>query len=267
MSDKHADVEVDIAAIGYPAARRAFNETLELCIGKLSRSEVELAEDILDLTELEEEPPGAMEMLADTALFSRKEGSNRRASAMRPIDRIAPKLPVKRDRLKSVIAERLPSAIFSIFEVEGAAAEGEVRLRDLLDDRRLILVMDQALAAQAAIRKDWLIAGRLVDLGPWHISFGIVFPIRKSEAVAIRLAVNSDEEVEAARGSLHELIYPAQLHGYDILMAAMEPVIRSFAVAIDSDLLDMTDFAARLEAFLQVPVQLRPSERRSPVRA
>ena len=46
--------------------------------------------------------------------------------------------------------------------------------RDLLDDDRAVRIMDQALAAQAATYGEILIAGRFVDLGPWHIGFGIV---------------------------------------------------------------------------------------------
>ncbi|MDP3676458.1 MAG: hypothetical protein Q8R44_15395 [Novosphingobium sp.] len=50
--------------------------------------------------------------------------------------------------------------------------------------------MDQALAAQAATYGEFLIAGRFVDLGPWHIGFGILLPLRKSESLAIRLALS-----------------------------------------------------------------------------
>ena len=242
--------DVDIAAMGYPAVRNAFNETLQLCVEKLSRTDLKLAEEILGLTALDEDSPGEAEMLADTALYSRKGALGARAGKRRAIDRIAPKLPLQRDPLKSAIAARLPAAIFSVFAVERAHGQGTVLARDLLDDGRAIHVMDQALAAQAATYGEILIAGRFVDLGPWHIGFGIVLPLRKSESLAIRLALSDGGDIETARGTLHELIYPAHLHGGDLVMTALEPVITALALAIDTDMLDMADLAAGLGSLL-----------------
>ncbi|MBE0532626.1 MAG: hypothetical protein IH626_17520 [Rhodospirillales bacterium] len=98
---------VDIAAIGYPAVREAFNETLQLCVDKLSKADLTLARKILGQAALDDAEPGIHEMLADTALYSRKGPPGMRAGARRAIDRIAPKLSVKRDPLKSAIAARL----------------------------------------------------------------------------------------------------------------------------------------------------------------
>lgn len=242
--------DVDIAAIGYPAVRDAFNETLQLCVDKLSRADLKLAEEILGLGALDEVPPGAADMLVDTALYSSKGTPGPRAGTRRAIDRIAPKLPVKRDPLKTAIAARLPTAIFSAFMVERAHEQGGVLARDLLDEGRVIHIMDKALAAQAAIYREILFTGRFVDLGPWHIGFGIVAPLRKSEALAIRLALSDGEDIEIARGTLHELIYPAHLHGENLVMTALEPMIAALALAIDTDMLDMADLEASLGSLL-----------------
>lgn len=245
--------DFDIAAIGYPAVRNAFNDTLQLCVEKLTRAELKLAQEILCLAKLDKISPDAAELLADTALYSSKDTPGSRAGARRAIDRIAPKLPLQRDPLKSAIAVRLPAAIFSVFAVERAHEQGAVVARDLLDDGRAINIMDQALAAQAATYGEILIAGRFADLGPWHIGFGIVLPLRKSEALAIRLALSDGGDIETARGTLHELIYPAYLHGGDLVMTALEPVITALALAIDTDMIDMDDLAASLGSLLPGP--------------
>lgn len=104
-----------IAVTGYAAVRQAFNDVLDLCVVKLTQADRRLAWEVLDLAGLDEDDTAAMEMLSDTALFSRRNPQR----ARRAIDRIAGKLPVKRDPLKSAIAARLPAAIFSIFRVIG----------------------------------------------------------------------------------------------------------------------------------------------------
>ena len=253
MKDSRVDFDVDIAAIGYPAVRNAFNETLQLCVEKLSKADLKLAEEILGLAALDEVSPGEAEMLADAALYSCKGALGARAATRRAIDRIAPKLPLKRDPLKSASAARLPAAIFSVFAVERAHEQGGVVTRDLLDDGRPIHIMDQALAAQAAIHGEFPIAGRFIDLGPWHIGFGIVLPLRKSEATAIRLALSDGQDTQYARATLHELIYPAHLHGGDLVMTALEPLITALALAIDTDTIDMDDLAASLGSLLPGP--------------
>lgn len=257
--------DVDITAIGYPAVRHAFNETLQLCVDKLSRADLKLAEEILGLAALDEVPPGTADRLVDTALYSCKRTPDPRAGTRRAIDRIAPKLPVKRDPLKATIAARLPTAIFSAFMVERAHEQGGVVARDLLDEGPIIHIMDQALAAQAAIYGQMLVAGRFVDLGPWHIGFGIVVPLRKSEALAIRLALSDGEDLEIARSTLHELVYPSHLHGENLVMTALEPMITALALAIDTDMLDMADLAASLDSLL--PDKPAPKRKRTAVTA
>ncbi len=235
---------IDIAAIGYPAVRQAFNGVLQRCIDKLSKAELRLAEDILDVALLDENTPAFHEMLADTALYSRK-GTPSSRKAKRAIDRIAPKLAHLHDPLKSAIAARLPTAIFSIFGVEAGQEPGTVLARDLLDNGRAISVMDNAMAALVAKQGEMLIAGRFVDLGPWHIGFGIVKPLRKSEAIAIRLSLADEEDIESRRNDLHELFYPMQLHGENLIMTALEPMIAALALAVDADMIDAEDFMAR----------------------
>lgn len=244
------DFDVDIAAIGYPAVRQAFNATLQLCAEQLSKAELKLAQEILGLAAPGEAAPGVIEIMADTALYSRKGVPGARVKARRAIDRIAPKLLLKRDPLKSAIAARLPTAIFSVFAIEVAPGHAGVLARDLLDDGRTVPIMDHALAAQTAHHGEILIAGRFLDLGPWHIGFGIVLPLRKSEALAISLALSHEGDLEARRGSLHELLYPAHLHGDDLVMTALEPVIASVALAIDADMIDVEHLAVGLGSLL-----------------
>ena len=257
--------DVDITTIGYPAVRHAFNETLQLCVDKLSRADLKLAEEILGLAALDELPPAATDMLVDTALYSCKGTPGPRTGTRRAIDRIAPKLPIKRDPLKAMIAARLPTAVFSAFVVERPHEQGGVVARDLLNDGRIIHIMDQALAAQAASYEEILVAGRFVDLGPWYIGFGIVVPLRKSEALAIRLALSDGEDIEIACSTLHELVYPSHLHGENLVMSALEPMITALALAIDSDMLDVADLAASLGSLL--PGKPTPKGKRKAVTA
>ncbi|WP_189621697.1 hypothetical protein [Novosphingobium colocasiae] len=247
----------EISAIGYPAVRKAFNETLQLCAEKLSNADWALAQDILGLTAHDGGAPGLMEMLADTALFSRKGKPGTR----RAIDRIAPKVAVKRDPLRSLIAMRLPTAVFSILAIDEPHEQGGVLARDLLDDGRIIHVMDSALAVQAAQWDDVVIAGRFVDLGPWHVGFGIVLPLRKSETMAVSLAMSNAEDIGASRDSLHELFYPAHLHGDDLVMAALEPLIAAFAAAIDADMIDIDDLTASIGSLLSGKAPPRPKRK------
>jgi hypothetical protein len=121
--------DIEVAAIGYPAVRKAFNDTLQLCVEKLSKADWALAQDVLDLDALDVATPALEEILADTALFSRKGQPGARAGTRRAIDRIVPKLAVKQDPLKSLIAARLPAAVFSILAIEEAHAQGGVLAR------------------------------------------------------------------------------------------------------------------------------------------
>ena len=99
---------VNILEIGYATVREAFNDVLDLCTEKLNKADFTLGHEILGTEIFDDDTPGLCEMLSDTALYSRKGRPGARSRARRAIDRIAPKLPVKRDPLKSLIAARLP---------------------------------------------------------------------------------------------------------------------------------------------------------------
>jgi|GEM_PF-7104053 len=237
-------IAVNLDKVGYPAVRRAFNQILQTCFEKLTKAEVKHAHAVLNLEFLDANAAGHAEMLADTAIFSAKAGKKR------AIDRIAPKLASNHDPLVALIAARLPYAVFSIFAIQGLHEEGGIVAHDLLDNQRPIRIMDTALAAQAAHREGILIAGRFVDLGPWHIGFGIVIPLRKSEMVAIGLALSSSDRPAESRGNLHELFYTVQIHDLDLVMMALEPLISALALAIDRDALDPAEFSRIANALL-----------------
>ena len=253
-------MDLDLELIGYPAVREAFNDVLQLCVERLGKSELKLAEELLGLAECDGIAANAAAMLADTALYSAKQKSGPHGSARRAIDRIAPRLPLKRDPLGAHIAARLPTARFSVFLVERMHEDGAVLARDLLDECAAIRVMDRALAAQVAALGEFAIAGRLVDLGPWHIGFGIVVPLRRSEAMAIRLGIADEADLTDARATLHELVYPAHLHGLDLVMLALEPAITALADAIDTGDLGIDDLATGLGALL--PGRPAPKQKR-----
>lgn len=253
-------MKLDLEQIGYPAVREAFNDVLQLCVERLGKSELKMAEEVLGLAECDGISANAAEMLADTALYSAKQKSGPHGSARRAIDRIAPRLPLRRDPLGAHIAARLPTARFSVFLVERVHEGGAVLVRDLLDDGAAIHVMDRTLAAQVAALGEFPIAGRFVDLGPWYIGFGIVVPLRRSETVAIRLGVADEADLTDARATLHELVYPAHLHGLDLVMLALEPAITALAHVIDRGDLGINDLATGLGALL--PGRPAPKQKR-----
>ena len=243
------DFDIDIATIGYPAVRLAFNETRQLCVEKLTKADLRQAQDILGLDMLDAEEHNEGEILVDTALYSFKDPTG--ADKRRAIDRIAPRLPVKLDPIRSAITAQLPFARFSVFVVERAHDQGGIWARDLLNEGTAALqIMDQALAAQVTTWGEFPITGQFVDLGPWYIGSGIVVLLRKSETVAIRLAFSDGEGEQSAQEALHELVYPAHQHGTDLVMAALEPMITALALAIDGDMFDLDDLVAGLPAML-----------------
>lgn len=191
-----------------------------------------MAQEILELDSLEDLDEGAMHFLADAALFSRPGDPLAGRRRKRPVDRIAPQLPVKRDPVRSAIAAALPQAFFSIFETEGPHPEGGVMVKDLLDEDRSLHVMDNGLAASA--EQGAIFAARFVDLGPWHVGFGIVLMLRKSEAAAILIAFSHDSEPADKRDSLHELVCRCRLHHSDLVVAALAPIISALSHAIDA---------------------------------
>lgn len=231
-----------VAAAGYPRVREAFNRVLNDCTGKLRQADWAMAQEILELGSLEDLDEGTAHFLVDAALFSRPGDPRARARRKRPVDRIAPKLPVKRDPLRSAIAARLPQAFFSIFETEGPHPDGGIMVKDLLDEGRSLHVMDNGLAASA--EQGAMFAARFVDLGPWHTGFGIVLMLRKSEVAAILIALSHDGELADKRDSLHELVYLCRFHHSDLVVAALAPIISALSQVIDASDVEMEEIVS-----------------------
>lgn len=119
----------------------------------------------------------------------------------------------------------------SIFEAEGTHLDGGVVVKDLLDEGHLLHVRTTDWRASAEQRA--MFAARFVDR-PWHISFGIVLMLRKSEAVAILIALSHNGDLADKRDSLHELVYLCHLHHTDLVVAALAPIISVLSHAIDA---------------------------------
>jgi hypothetical protein len=241
---------VDLAAIGYPAVRQAFNDLLRRCVARLGKADFATAQDVLGVTDpdaFEQSDAQALDihiLMKDTALYSRPGNAVTRLTRKRPIDRIVRKLPPT-DELSAHLAARLPFAFFSIFEVAEPGRDGRIVLTDLLDGGRRIQVFDNSLASTG--RAGTVVAGRFVDLGPWHIGFGTVVALRRSEAAAIVIALSQCGELEGKRDDLHELIYACRLHDEDLVMEAAMPVIAAFAAAVDSGALPLADVVTGFE--------------------
>lgn len=247
MNHTIADQTTTIAAAGYPAVRGAFNRALNACVRRLSAADFAMAEEILELNEpqsFETEDLGAnvQVLLTDTALFSRPGEPLARLGRRRAIDRLAPKVPAKRDPLMAIVAQRLPHAFFSVFEVARLHPEGGVLVKDLLDGGRVLRLMDEAIAASTQPGR--LFAARFIDLGPWLAGFGIAFALRRSEAAAILIALSHHGSLAEKRDSLHELVYAARIHHADLVVIALEPIISALALAIDQSDLGIAEIAA-----------------------
>jgi hypothetical protein len=77
------------------------------------------------------------------------------------------------------------------------------------------------------------------------------------------LALSDEEDLDAMRGNLHELIYPAHLHGENLVMAALEPLIASLAIAIDADMIDLDDLTAGLGSLLSGKPEAKGKRKRT----
>jgi hypothetical protein len=244
---------VDVAAFGYDAVRAAFQHTLGLCTKKLVRADLQLAADVLrcdigpDLSET------IASMVMDAALYSRPGKPWRRRSARRAVDRMASNLPVRHDPLMASLTSRLTTATYSVFEVEKIAGDGAVGVRDVLDEFRPLKIMDMGLASTA--RPGTVFAGRFLDAGPWRIGFGIVHVLTNSEAAAICLAFAHRGQLEDKRDALHELVYASRIHGDDLVLVAITPLIAAVSVAIDASDAGMASILAELAAAPSEPKQ------------
>lgn len=247
MTRNSAD-QTAIAAAGYAAVREAFNRALDACARKLTPADIAMAQDVLEIEEMDEQ---SEIFLMDTALFSRPGGPFVRSGARRPIDRIAPKIPAKRDPLMGAIARKLPEAFFSVFEVESRHSEGGILAKDLLDDGRVLHIMDEAIAAST--RPGVLFAGRFVDLGPWLAGFGVAVALRKSEAAAILIALSHGGSLSEKRDTLHELVYLGRIHDADLVLPALEPIISTMAFVIDETDIEIGEIVAKFRSAMELP--------------
>ena len=251
MSRKSSDAfSTEIAETGYPVVRQAFNRALAACVAKLTKRDMETAQDLLEIEDLDEL---ATTVLMDTALFTRPGDAVVRRSRQRAVDRIAPKIQPKRDPLMAAIAERLPQGFFSVFEVESRSAGGGVVVRDLIDGGRSLTVMDAGW--NESVRPGMFLAARLLDLGPWHVGFGIVFALRRSEAAAILIALSYEGEVAEKCDSLHELVYLTRLHDADLVALALEPIIAAVSLMIDESEMDIEDLVSNFRSMTAAPAE------------
>lgn len=171
-----------------------------------------------------------------------------RDRARRPVDRIAPKLKLRGDPLATTIAERLPHAFFSVFEIINADTSGRVTVKDLIDGGRHLEIMDIALAASGG--HGLLFAGRFVDLGPWHVGFDVAMTLRRSEAAAIIIAVSHSGDLAEKRDALHELVYASRIHHEELVLHALEPLILALSMAIDMSDIGVEEIAAQFTSAL-----------------
>lgn len=212
--------------------------------GAVTADDVVLAQDILELddADLQGTDEQTVTLLIDVALFSAD------ADASRAVDRLAAEAQDD-DPVDAAIAARLPHAFFSVFEVLGTHADGGVRARDLVASGGEVHIMDEGLAANTA--PGALFAGRFVAIGPWHVGFGVVSSLARSEAVALMLAA---DHPATGRTRLHEVVYRADIHGDNLAMHAVEPLVATLADTIDASATTIDDVARQIATACRKPV-------------
>lgn len=223
-----------IAEGGYPALRQTFNAVLQEIADGLSDEDMSQAYDVLDLDEEEGVDEQGAVLLMDAALFSRPDEPD----APRAIDRLAPKAG-RDNALTKAIAARLPTADFSVYEAGATHPDGGLKAFDMLAGTE-VHIMDEGLAA--SFEPGGFFAGRFAGLGPWHIGFGVVSKLTRSEVVALILAASGPD----GRDELHEMVYRADLHGEILIMSAVEPAIALIATMIDESSTPIGEIAGRL---------------------
>lgn len=248
---------VGVIDCDYGAVRAAFQRVLGLYTEKLKRSDFQLAADLLGCAISSDLSEGIADMSIDTALYSRPGEPWQRRAARRAVDRIAGKITFQRDPLMAVLASRLTTASYSVFEVESVAGNGALLVKDVLDSFRPLTIVDMSLAATA--QPGAVFAGRFLDVGSWCIGFGIVHTLTKSEATAISLALTHEGELEDRRDALHELVYSCRIHGDALVLAALTPLIAAISLAIDTSEDDLALIVAGLAAAPAMPERARPT--------
>ncbi|MCA8890129.1 MAG: hypothetical protein KDA46_14940 [Parvularculaceae bacterium] len=226
----------------YAPIREAMIAALQICTSGLSAKDYDLACESLECFEEDFSEGDTVAMIADAALFLRPPSARGRRMRKRPIDRLTPKAFKDADPLVAAIGAKLPLAVFSMFEVEAVSISGEIKLRDLLDDDRVLKGMDLSLAKCA--RAGMLIAGRFVDVGQWHIAFGIIVTLKKSEMLAISLGLSVFDDLESKREALCPLVYHARIHGAPLALTAVSPLIEFIAAAVDAGAIDVDEALA-----------------------
>lgn len=229
---------IGIGRGGYPALRQAFNRVLKRVAGAVTADEIVLAQDILELddADLQGTDEQTVTLLIDVALYSAS------ADGARAVDRLAAETQGS-DPVDAAIAARLPHAFFSVFEVVDGHADGGVRARDLIAGGPELHIMDEGLAASVSVGA--LFAGRFVAIGPWHVGFGVVSTLARSEAVALMLAA---DHPATGRTRLHEVVYRADVHGDNLAMHAVEPLIATLSDTIDASSATIDEIAGRIAA-------------------
>lgn len=237
----------DITSVPYQEVREAFRRALNQAVGMCTRAELADAMAILGLAEAQSDDE--VERVSDVALYSRPGNPFARQRRKRPIDRIAPKLAKNLDPLAAEIARHLPNAFYTVCEVRDGHPDGGVVVNDLMNEGRPLHLMDVSLAISAPNRT--LFGIRLLDLGAWHVGFGIVDVLRRSEAAAILLA-SSPTGAPGRSDCLHELVYAARLNDLDLVTLALEPVIGAISAVVDADDMPLLDRLDQVASFFQV---------------
>ncbi len=237
-------VTAAIAEGGYAGLRQTFNAVLQEVADGLNDEDMALAYDVLDLDEDEGVDEQGAVLLMDAALFSRPDEPD----ALRAIDRLAPRAGQDNALTKAIVA-RLPAADFSVFEARAPHPDGGIKAFDILAGTE-VHIMDEGLAA--SFEPGGFFAGRFAGLGPWHIGFGVVSKLTRSEAVALIIAAAGPE----GRDQLHEMVYRADLHGEILIMSAIEPAIAQVAMMIDESSTPIGEIAARLARAMEAATTL-----------
>jgi hypothetical protein len=207
---------LDPSAIDYPAVKTALTRVINLCLSKLTPSDMKRARAVLHRTSTPVEPEHG-DLLFDSALFSLKDNKKR------AIDRIAPKLAGNHDPLVALVAARLATSTYTVFAVASEAEDGIIIVHDLLGEGRALRLVPGIADYADPLQVGALYAGRLIDIGPWWLGTSSFLRIEQPEADAIGAAMARAANPFEGRESLHETIYKCAINGYDLAEYAAGP--------------------------------------------